>query len=496
MKHPELQMTSFLILFGTVSGLIAAQPIQPPQQTSVDENTAASEADSSAGNQVTDSEVEQVRQQITTGRILSTVSFLASDEMAGRDTPSPELNIATAYVAARFRGAKLEPLGDDDTFFQVAEMKGIRASSQPASFMIANTDKLRSAAVLLPPDEDVNITATAVPEAEIFQADDKRVAIVNEVKLPVRAATDVSYAVALVQRRVAALAAVGVEVVLMKVAADSPLPQLASRFREETIHPRNELSLNCAVILVPEDIELTHAEIQLSIPQAVVSSQQVRNVVGVLRGQDPKQRDQAIVVSAHLDHIGRTNRGADKVNNGADDNASGVTAVLAIADALSSVKSPPPMSMIFVTFWGEEQGMKGSRLFVEKSPWPLSDIVANVNIEMVGRPKDDARNKAWMTGWKHSNLGEVLNAGAQRAGVEIFHRPDVSEMLYTRSDNVSFVRRGLIAHSFSAGSLHADYHQPSDEWQKLDIDHMTTVVQGLAAGVLHLSRNADQLKKQ
>ncbi|GAB5440406.1 MAG: hypothetical protein Fues2KO_07550 [Fuerstiella sp.] len=496
MKHPDLQMTSFLILFGTVGGLLAAEPIQPPRQTSAAEKTDVSEADSSAGNQVAESEVEQLRQQITRGRILSTVSFLASDELAGRDTPSAELNIATAYVAARFRGANLEPLGDDDTFFQIAEVTGIKATSQPATLTIADTRKSHSAAVLLPPDKDVNITATAVPEARIFQADDKRVAIVDELKLPLRAATDVSYAVALVQRRVAALAAVGVEVVLMKVAADSPLSQLANRFREEIIHPRNELSLECAVVLVPDDIELTMSKIQISTPQAVISSQQVRNVVGVLRGQDPEQRDQAIVVSAHLDHIGRTNRGADKVNNGADDNASGVTAVLAIADALSSLKSPPPMSIIFVTFWGEEQGMKGSRQFVENSPWPLSDIVANVNIEMVGRPKEGARNKAWMTGWKHSNLGEVLNAGAQRAGVEIFHRSDVSEMLYTRSDNVSFVRRGLIAHSLSAGSLHADYHQPSDEWQKLDIDHMTTVVQGLAAGVLHLSRHSDQLQKQ
>ena len=117
--------------------------------------------------------------------------------------------------------------------------------------------------------------------------------------------------------------------------------------------------------------------------------------------------------------------------------------------------------------------------------------MANINIEMVGRPEKDAREKAWMTGWRHSNLGDVMNAGSGRAGVEIFHRQDVSEMLYKRSDNFPFVRAGVIAHSFSAGSLHSDYHQPSDEWEKLNIPHMVKVIRGLYGGILHVA-NSDE----
>ena len=88
---------------------------------------------------------------------------------------------------------------------------------------------------------------------------------------------------------------------------------------------------------------------------------------------------------------------------------------------------------------------------------------------------------------EYSNLGSLMNAGASRVGVTIFDRSDVGEMLYTRSDNYSLVQKGVIAHSFSAGSLHPDYHQPSDEWEKLDIPHMTRVIQGLFAGTLSIA---------
>ena len=166
-----------------------------------------------------------------------------------------------------------------------------------------------------------------------------------------------------------------------------------------------------------------------------------------------------------------------------------MTAVVSLADAFARLKTKPRRSVVFVTFWGEEKGLLGSKHFVDNPLWPLSKIVANINIEMVGRPETDAREKAWMTGWKHSDLGSMMNSGSQRMGVEIFNRTDVGEMLYSRSDNYSFVKKGVVAHSFSAGSLHADYHQPSDEWEKLDIPHMTKVIQGLFAGALYVAEH-------
>jgi len=101
---------------------------------------------------------------------------------------------------------------------------------------------------------------------------------------------------------------------------------------------------------------------------------------------------------------------------------------------------------------------------------------------MIGRPEAGANEKIWMTGWQASDLGGLMNVESAKIGVEIFEHPRFSAMLYRASDNWSLVEKGVIAHSFSAGSLHADYHQPDDEWERLNIPHMTRVIQGLFIG--------------
>ena len=92
-----------------------------------------------------------------------------------------------------------------------------------------------------------------------------------------------------------------------------------------------------------------------------------------------------------------------------------------------------------------------------------------------------------MTGWQESDLGVLMNKASLPFGVEIFNHPKHSAMLYRSSDNWSFVQKGVIAHSFSAGSLHSDYHQPDDEWDRLEIPHMTRVIQGLFAATLPMA---------
>jgi Zn-dependent M28 family amino/carboxypeptidase len=143
-----------------------------------------------------------------------------------------------------------------------------------------------------------------------------------------------------------------------------------------------------------------------------------------------------------------------------------------------------------MAFWGEESGLLGSKRFVADPTWPLERIVANINIEMIGRPEGGARGKIWMTGWQESDLGRLLRDAAQPWGTEIFEHPKFSSMLYRASDNWSFVERGVIAHSFSAGSLHDDYHQPDDEWDRLEIPHMTEVIRGLWLGSLPLAEGS------
>ena len=205
------------------------------------------------------------------------------------------------------------------------------------------------------------------------------------------------------------------------------------------------------------------------------------NVLGVLDGADPALKDEVVLVDAHFDHIGvgRPVNG-DSIYNGADDDASGVTAVLEVARQLASGPRPK-RTVIFATNTGEEVGLFGTRWFIDHPPIPLSRFVANLEIEMIGRPDSLAggAGKAWLTGFERSNMGEQLAA----AGIPIVadRRPD--QHFFERSDNIAFARRGIVAHTLSTYNLHADYHQPSDDVQGVNLDHMAAVINAAARAV-------------
>lgn len=437
---------------------------------------------------LTDDE-RSVLRSIQEKQILETVSFLASDEMNGRDTPSKELDVAADFVAERFRKAGLEGLGSDGSFFQTAELFRTSAPISKA-VMSVGSDKDVQLTVFTGINEAIRVSGVAYDDA----AEDKsatgtekpRIVVIDELPLPPQAADNPIAALVTYLRRTLPLVRQGAKIVLVRVADDSILFDAAAALQQQPVSIPAQFEPQCAIVLISK-AQVLEGEITLEIPANIRQAIPVHNVVGVLRGSDPEAAKQALIISAHLDHIGPAGRGDDKVNNGADDNASGVTAVLTLADAMAALKQRPQRSVIFMTFWGEEKGLLGSKYFAEHPLWKLDDVVCNINLEMIGRPEENADGKAWGTGWPHSTLGPQMAVGAMRADVTIFHHEKFSEMLYTRSDNASFVARGVIAHSFSAGSLHNDYHQPTDEVGKLHIPHMTKIIQGLLAGILPIA---------
>jgi hypothetical protein len=221
-----------------------------------------------------------------------------------------------------------------------------------------------------------------------------------------------------------------------------------------------------------------------SVPAPTKADITQRNVVALLPGTSRK--DQYVVVSAHYDHIGvGTAVDGDAIYNGADDNATGTTAVVLLAEALA--KGPPlARSVLFVCFSAEERGLRGSAAFCERPPVPIESIVANLNLEMLGRPEPGNEGKAWVTGAGLSDFAAIVAGALQRRGVELIEFP-MADHLFSASDNWSFVQRGVVAHSISAGSLHQDYHRPTDEVGKLDIAHMTRVIRALAEAVRELA---------
>jgi hypothetical protein len=434
-------------------------------------------------------------ESVMEARVLTTISFLASDEMAGRNTPSKELNIAAAYVAARFRGAGLEGLGPEGSFFQTSELT---MSQPPANgFRLTDSNGLPIPVVgmLAGGASESAGSAKVVAESDPAEGTGEdlsgHVILIDDVPLPPQALDRPQQALAIWKRRLRRFEDSHAAAFLIRTQEGTLLSELTQSLTSTPLPDNPAARIDTPVfVLAPGAAIESGQTVQYSTPGQDLLPTPVHNVIGVIRGSDPELAQEAVFITAHLDHIGTLNRGEDLINNGADDNATGVTAVLTLADAFASLESRPRRSVVFMTFWGEEKGLLGSKRFVQNPLWPLDRIVTNVNIEMVGRPETDAREKAWMTGWKHSNLGSLLNLGSTRIGVEIFDRTDIGEMLYTRSDNHAFVQAGIIAHSVSAGSLHDDYHQPSDEWTKLDLAHMTRVIQGLFAGILPIA-NAD-----
>lgn len=193
------------------------------------------------------------------------------------------------------------------------------------------------------------------------------------------------------------------------------------------------------------------------------------NVVGVLRGSDPVLRDQYLVYSAHMDHVGvgRPDATGDSIYNGADDDASGTATVMEVAEAMASLEVAPRRSVIFVLVSGEERGLWGSAAYAESPTVPVEAMVANLNVDMVGRNWSDT---IVAIGREHSDLGATLervNASNPELGMTAIDDIWPEERFYFRSDHFNFARRGVPVLFFFNGT-HEDYHRPSDEVEKID----------------------------
>jgi hypothetical protein len=194
------------------------------------------------------------------------------------------------------------------------------------------------------------------------------------------------------------------------------------------------------------------------------------NVVGVMRGADRKMKDEAIVYSAHLDHVGMRVDG--DAFNGADDNASGTSGLLGIAKAFTS-QPAPARSVVFLAVSGEELGLWGSTWFVAKPTWPLARMVANINTDMIGRGGPGAPlGEVMLTpSHEHKEYSGMARAAARLAG-ELGLTPVSGDEFYARSDHINFVKRGVPAVFLCCGGEHEDYHQATDHADKLDGEQM------------------------
>lgn len=233
----------------------------------------------------------------------------------------------------------------------------------------------------------------------------------------------------------------------------------------------------------------------------------VSNVIGVRRGSDPELRDTYVVVSAHYDHLGKNERlEGDQIFNGANDNASGTAGIMEIARVLEDSKIRTKRSIVFVAFWGEERGLLGARHFMESGMIPASKIVANINLEQIGRTDDNEAPRVSavsITGFDYSDIPPIFASLEGATGVKSEHHPHNSDAYFAASDNVAFASKGIPAHTICTTFMFPDYHRVSDHADKLDYANMAKILRLITLGVLSIAEsdkpptwNADNPKTQ
>ena len=236
-----------------------------------------------------------------------------------------------------------------------------------------------------------------------------------------------------------------------------------------------------------------NADKKISITVKVKSDQSTtQNVVGVFEGSDPILKDEYVALGAHYDHVGvGIPVNGDAIYNGADDDGSGTTALLAMAESLTKARARPKRSVLFVWHAGEERGLWGSRYFTSYPTLPLAKVVAQINIDMIGRSKKDgdtnARNRElsgpneiYVIGSKmmSADLGDlVASVNKQYLNLTYDYRyddPADPNRFFFRSDHYNYARKGIPIVFFFDGE-HEDYHKPGDSVDKIDFEKMEKV---------------------
>jgi hypothetical protein len=448
---------------------------------------------------------------ITPVDVYERIAFLASDDMRGRDTPSPELDAAARWIADQLAAAGAEPAGEDGWIqrypypSEALDAREVRLEiSQGATHSLEYGTEFY---VWPGADVEAGPAVYAGPTLEPAGDLDGRVVLLRLDDLPeagrrgldwprrtrddIRAALDrladagAAAALFVLAERVTpgelgALAEVAEAPsrTLGGRGADGPVAAFITRSAARRLFRMG--GLDAGEILarpgLDRPIPLEGVTVRLRAPVRELDDAAPPNVVGVLRGGDPELRDSYVVVSAHMDGVGvgRPDESGDSIYNGADDDASGVAVMLEVAEALGSLPEPPRRSVLFVAVSGEEKGLLGSRWFSDHPTVPVDDMVANVNIDMVGR---NAADSIVVIGQEYSSLGTTARevAGAHpEIGLTLSEDLWPQERFFFRSDHFNFARREVPALFFFAGT-HEDYHGPGDEVDDIDTEKTARV---------------------
>lgn len=204
------------------------------------------------------------------------------------------------------------------------------------------------------------------------------------------------------------------------------------------------------------------------------------NVAGIIPGKS--KPEEYVIFSGHYDHIGIiAGDGQDSIANGADDDASGITAMISLAKYYKT-QGNNARTLIFVAFTGEEVGMYGSKYFSNNIN--ADSVIAMINIEMIGKDSKFGPNSLYITGYDRSNLGQLMQENLKGSSFTFHADPYTTQNLFYRSDNAVLAALGVPAHTFSTSQIDKDeyYHTVKDEISTLDVENIKSSIEAIAIG--------------
>ncbi|MEL6713131.1 MAG: M28 family peptidase [Planctomycetota bacterium] len=441
--------------------------------------------------------LERALETIDADEIRSDLTFIASDLMAGRDSPSDELRIAARYIRARLMRLGFEAGGPDDSYFYEWKIHSIGFDPERTGATLTGpaglvTELAHAKDYFFPGYSAFGMRSASGP---IVHGGSMSKRALAKIDVEARWVLDDGTSKGLSKRRLRELEERGARgvIVLPRANADETVA--------ETLGRRNRRAGQSRLQWTPRENEPGFPVLHLSegategsglasaaaefdagdllegwslderCTQGDLGEVTLENVVGIWPGSDPKLSKETIILSAHYDHVGVNQKG--EINNGADDNGSGTCGMLAIAEALHAYG---PMRRTVMLMWvsAEEKGLLGSEAWA-KDPYLPGGLepICNVNIDMIGR---NAPDEFLITPTKkhpaYSALTKVAEANARTEG---FTKVKSADAYWERSDQYNFKEHMGLPVAFLFCDVHEDYHKPSDTPEKIDYDKMRRI---------------------
>jgi len=402
-------------------------------------------------------------QDIKEKEVTRIITALAGDDMEGRRTFTAGAEKAASFIESEYAGAKLEPVPGNRGYRQVFShyevkpgVEGLKINGQSQEvgdrIMVLSTDKQ------IEWNEHTSLDTLSIKAADNFYEHlDKFVRGAKQNTL-----------------------------VWVDAAHTKEFTSYNEGIRQTARHVEDSGRSVIMVLKRTTDKDIKTWSVRVT---QDVQRLPLFNIVGMIRGTT--RPEEYVIFSAHYDHLGITAPVAgDSIANGADDDASGVTAIISLAGYYQ--KQPRPVrSILFIAFTGEEIGEYGSKYYAKHCD--PDKIIAMFNIDMLGKVSKFGKNSIFITGWNRSDFGEILKRNLKGSRFKVYADPYPDQHLFYRADNASLARVGVPAHTISTARIDTDtlYHNVRDEVKTLDLSNLTQIIKGIATSARSIINGTD-----